>query len=80
MKDCTKFGCKCLAVFLTWGAATLALALVGHIGRNGWWIAALITGTAATIYGIAAWNEWRDRAALAKRGDPAPDGSAGRSA
>jgi hypothetical protein len=52
-----------------WGAATIIFALIGGIGRNGWWIGALITGTFFTIYGIAKFDEWRDRRALARRDD-----------
>jgi hypothetical protein len=52
-----------------WGAATITFALIGGIGRNGWWIPALVTGLFFTVYGIAKFDEWRDRRALAKRDD-----------
>jgi hypothetical protein len=52
-----------------WGATTITFALIGDICRNGWWIPALVTGTFFTVHGIAKFNEWRDRRALAKRDD-----------
>jgi hypothetical protein len=33
------------------------------------WIPALVTGLFFTVYGIAKFDEWRDRRALAKRDD-----------
>ena len=40
-----------------------------RIGRNGCWIPALVTGIFFTVYGIAKFNEWQDRRAIAKHDD-----------
>jgi hypothetical protein len=70
LDDLAKHDAKWVGI---WGAATIAFALIGGIGRNGWWIGALITGIFFVIYGIAKFDEWRDRRALAMRDDE--DGS-----
>jgi hypothetical protein len=50
-----------------WATATLIFALIGHFGRNAWWIGALIAGTFLYFYGMASFNAWRDRVAQAER-------------
>lgn len=52
---------------LLWAVLTVTFALIGHFTRSAWWIGALITGTFLFFYGVASFNEWRDRLAAANR-------------
>jgi hypothetical protein len=54
-----------------WAAATFIFALIGYIGRNAWWIVALVTGAFLFFHGVASFGAWRDRVAQAKGEDVA---------